>query len=79
MFHHPERTAWNVRPVNQPPSLINLNMSDLRTLKLIVPPFPLQREFAAFIEQLDKSQFEAQALIGKLDLLYRAKLQEYFG
>ena len=56
-----------------------LTMGILSKLQFIVPPVNLQHEFAAFIEQLDKSQFEAQALIGKLDLLYRAKLQEYFG
>lgn len=50
-----------------------------QSVSAILPPLELQRQYAAFIEQLDKSQFEAQALIGKLDLLNRAKLQEYFG
>jgi len=44
-----------------------------------VPPIDLQRKFSAFIEQLDKSAFAVNKLIEQYDLLYRAKLQEYFG
>ncbi|MDO5319429.1 MAG: restriction endonuclease subunit S [bacterium] len=55
------------------------NQEQVRGFRMPLPPLALQQKFAAFIEQLDKSRFEAQALIGKLDLLYRAKLQEYFG
>jgi len=56
-----------------------LNTKGLAKLKVGLPPLSLQQKFVAFIERLDKSVFEAQALIGKLDLLYRAKRQEYFG
>jgi len=60
-------------------ALKGINIGEFKNAKIILPPLELQQEFATFIERLDKSVFEAQALIGKLDLLYRAKLQEYFG
>ena len=51
----------------------------IQSVSAILPPLNLQREFAAFIEQLDKSLFAVNMLIEQYDLLYRAKLQEYFG
>ena len=44
-----------------------------------LPPLALQNEFAAFIEQLDKSKFTIRKSLEKLETLYRALLQEYFG
>ena len=57
----------------------NLNQKMIQSVSAILPPLNLQREFAAFIEQLDKSLFAVNKLIEQYDLLYRAKLQEYFG
>ena len=51
----------------------------IQSVSAILPPLNLPREFAAFIEQLDKSLFAVNKLIEQYDLLYRAKLQEYFG
>lgn len=56
-----------------------LSISQLAKLKVIVPPIDLKQRYAAFIEQLDKSLFAVNKLIEQYDLLYRAKLQEYFG
>ena len=56
-----------------------LNLGIIKKLKVPLPPLALQHEFAAFIEQLDKSAFAVKKLIEQYDLLYRAKLQEYFG
>ena len=51
----------------------------IQSVSAILPPLNLQREFAAFIEQLDNSLFAVNKLIEQYDLLYRAKLQEYVG
>ena len=37
-------------------TLKQINLSDLRQLPITLPPLELQNEFAAFIEQLDKSK-----------------------
>ena len=42
-------------------------------------PLALQREFAAFVAEIDKSKFAVRKRLEKARLLYRAKLQEYFG
>ena len=51
----------------------------LKDMDIIIPPLPLQNEFAAFIEQLDKSKVTIQKSLDRLNVLYKALLQEYFG
>ncbi len=54
-------------------------LGDIRRIRIPTVPFELQNEFAAFIEQLDKSKVTIRKSIEKLELLYKALLQEYFG
>ena len=56
-----------------------LTITDLKKMKLYDVPLSLQNEFAAFIEQLDKSKFTIRKSLEKLETLYRALSQEYFG
>ena len=43
------------------------------------PPLPLQTRFADFVRQTDKSKFEIQQGLEKLELQYNALMQQYFG
>ena len=49
-----------------------------RTL-IPLPPLALQREFAAFVEKVEKLKEIAKRSAEQMDVLYRSKLQEYFG
>ena len=44
-----------------------------------VPPMDLQNQFAAFVEQVDKSKLEIQRSLEKLETLKKALMQQYFG
>ncbi len=44
-----------------------------------LPPPALQREFAAFVAKVDKLRLNVRETVAKMDMLYRSKLQEYFG
>jgi type I restriction enzyme S subunit len=57
----------------------NINLTILNELKVIVPPLALQRRFASFVAQTDKSKFEIQQSLDKLELQYNALMQKYFG
>ena len=50
-----------------------------RRLQLPLPPIDEQRKFAAFVAEVDKSEFAVRKRLEKARQLYRAKLQEYFG
>ena len=48
-------------------------------LPLIVPPMEVQEQYATFVEQIDKSKFEIQKSLEKLETLKKALMQKYFG
>ena len=48
-------------------------------LPVPVVDLPLQEQFAAFVEQTDKSKFEIQKSHEKLETLKKALMQKYFG
>lgn len=50
-------------------TLQQINLADLRTLEIFVPPRILQEKFAAFVEQTDKSKFRRQKCLDKLKLI----------
>ena len=56
-----------------------VSMSVFRDFECILPPMDLQKEFAAFVEQTDKSKFEIQQSLKKLNTLKKALMQKYFG
>jgi type I restriction enzyme S subunit len=45
----------------------------------VIPPIDVQDQFAAFVEQTDKSKFEIQQSLEKLETLKKALMQKYFG
>jgi type I restriction enzyme S subunit len=56
-----------------------LNLSELKTIKVKLPPLLLQTRFADFVRQADKSKFEIQQGLKQLELQYNALMQKYFG
>lgn len=56
-----------------------LNLSEIRKIKLPLPPMELQQQFAAFVEQTDKSKSAIQQSLDKLETLKKSIMQEYFG
>ena len=57
----------------------NVGLKAMREYKLILPPTELQEQFAAFVEQTDKSKLAIQQSLDKLETLKKTLMQEYFG
>lgn len=55
-----------------------LSKGKLEELVYIVPPLSLQTQFAAFVQQIDKSKFAVQKSLEKAETLYKSLMQEYF-
>jgi type I restriction enzyme S subunit len=53
--------------------------SFLENYLVALPPIELQEQFATFVEQTDKSKFEIQQSLEKLETLKKALMQKYFG
>ena len=59
--------------------MMHLTKSGMEQTEFIVPPMELQEQFATFVEQIDKSKFEVQQSLEKLETLKKSLLQKYFG
>ena len=55
------------------------NQGFIRQLPLICPPIEFQEQFAAFVEQTDKSKLAVQKGLQELEILKKSLMQQYFG
>ena len=56
-----------------------ISLGDIRKLGVLVPPLELQNQFAAFVEQTDKSKLAIRQSLDKLETLKKSLMQKYFG
>ena len=57
----------------------HIRMDDFLYLEIPVPPLALQNQFAAFVEQTDKSKLAVKQVLQKAETLKKALMQKYFG
>ena len=57
----------------------DLVLSAMAQIKMYKPPLELQEQFAAFVEQTDKSKLVVQQSIDQLETLKKSLMQKYFG
>ena len=60
-------------------SQANLFQGKIRKLRGYVPPLELQEQFAAFVEQTDKSKAVVQKALDEAQLLFDSLMQKYYG
>ena len=56
-----------------------LSLARLKELQIMCPPMELQEQFAAFVEQTDKSKLAVQQGLQELEILKKSLMQQYFG
>lgn len=57
----------------------NINAKQLASIEFPLADIDVQKQFASFVSQVDKSRFVAQQQIEKLQMLYDSLAQKYFG
>lgn len=57
----------------------HFNVGGYKELTVILPPIELQNQFAAFVEQTEKTKTTISKSLEKLETLKKALMQEYFG
>ena len=55
-----------------------LKIFALKALSVMLPPMELQKQFATFIAQADKSKFAVQQQLAELETLKKSLMQKYF-
>ena len=63
---------------NQSAVKAGLNFEAIRSLRFYLPPLALQREFAAFVEKVDKLAAAVKRGLEAAERLYRQQMQELF-
>ena len=56
-----------------------LSKSKLEEKEFIVPPMELQKQFADFVKQVDKSKVKVQKALDETQKLFDSLMQQYFG
>lgn len=57
----------------------NLSLQNIADLKIPVAPMERQKEFAAFVAEVDKSKLAVKQSLEKLETLKKSLMQQYFG
>lgn len=57
----------------------HFNVGGYKALQLILPPMKSQQDYAAFIEETNKTKLTIQASLDKLEVMKKALMQEYLG
>ena len=57
----------------------NISKPNLLAIKCIDAPIELQNEYAAFVEQTDKSKLAVQNALEELEILKKSLMKQYFG
>lgn len=57
----------------------DLVLSAMAQIKMYRPPMEIQKQFADFVNQVDKSKVAIQKALDKTQMLFDSLLQEYFG
>ena len=56
-----------------------ITKTELKKIPVMLPPMELQREFVAFVEQVDKSKVVVQKALDETQILFNSLMQQYFG
>lgn len=57
----------------------HFNVGGYKAMRLIMPSIELQNQYAAFVEQTDKSKVTVQKALDEAQLLFDSLMQKYFG
>ncbi len=56
----------------------HISAKDIRSFEILLPPIKLQKQFAAFVKQVDKSKVAVQKALDEAQLLFDSLMQKYF-
>ena len=76
---HQKAKRYFLGCAKQTTGIASINMRQLKALPVLLPPLELQEQFAAFVEQTDKSKVAVHKALDEAQLLFDSLMQKYFG
>lgn len=71
--------AHQIEMVSSGAVMAGINVTKLKQIYVHIPAFGLQNQFAAFVEQTEKTKTTVSKSLEKLETLKKALMQKYFG
>lgn len=78
-LHFSKAVAHQIEMVSSGAVMAGINVTKLKQIYVHIPAFGLQNQFAAFVEQTEKTKTTISESLEKLETLKKALMQEYFG
>ena len=78
-LHFSKAVAHQIEMVSSGAVMAGINVTKLKQIYVHIPAFGLQNQFAAFVEQTEKTKTTINKSLEKLETLKKALMQEYFG
>ena len=78
-LHFSKAVAHQIEMVSSGAVMAGINVTKLKQIYVHIPAFGLQNQFAAFVEQTEKTKTTISKSLEKLETLKKALMQEYFG
>ena len=78
-LHYSGAVQHQIELVSSGAIMSGINVTKLKQIFVHIPPLELQTQFAAFVEQTEKSKLTIQYSLAKLETLKKSLMQMYFG
>ena len=78
-LQHAKAKRYFLNCAKQTTGIASINMKQLKNLPVLLPDLEQQREFSAFVDQIDCQELTIQRSLDKLEVLKKALMQQYFG
>ena len=78
-LHFSKAVEHQIEMVSSGAVMAGINVTKLKQIYVHIPAFELQNQFAAFVEQTEKTKTAISRSLDKLETLKKALMQEYFG
>ena len=78
-LHFSRAVEHQIEMVSSGAVMAGINVTKLKQIYVHIPPFDLQQQFAAFVEQTKKIKNAIDNSLNKLETLKKALMQKYFG
>jgi type I restriction enzyme S subunit len=75
---HPRAKRYFLGCAKQTTGIASINMKQLKSMPVLLPPISLQNEFAAFVEQVEQQKKLLQQSLTQLELNYKSLMQKCF-
>ena len=78
-LQHQKAKRYFLKCAKQTTGIASINLKQLSALPVLIPPIMQQKEYVAFIAQVEKSKGAVKKSLDETQILFDSLMQDYFG